>query len=475
MQASPAVNRLFLAARIKHREGNLQEAIALYRQALEQEPGSYKILNNLAAALEDTGRLDEAETNLREAIPLNPDEPSLHYNLGHVLHQRERYQEAINAYGRALELSPEDAAIHYNLGQALCASQQPTKAIVCFQAAARFGADTARTSRGMGDAYLALHLPSSALASFQQAVAAAPEDPATHFAIGTAHEVRGDDTAAALSFRRSLDLCHTSNPAFEHLARVLVLANRHAEARAVLEEWLQELPEQPVALHLLAALGGGSPPARASDEFVRTVFDAFATDFDQNLARLGYRAPPLLVKALTPLLPASPGQRSILDLGCGTGLVGPLLRPYAGTLTGVDLSARMLEKARLRQVYDHLVEAELTSFLAGAKDTYDVIIAADTLVYFGDLEKALAAARRVLSPGGLLAFTLEKADDPGHKGPYHLQPHGRYCHAPDYVRSVLHATGLIIQRLDDITPRKEAGKPVKGLLVLASRQDAATG
>lgn len=468
------MNSFFEAAREEHRQGNLPAAIDLYRQALAREPDCYKTLNNLATTLEDMGLLDEAVFYLRQAVALNPDEPIHHYNLGHVLQQQERYQEAVDAYGRALELNPEDAPTHFNLAQALAASQRPTAAIAHYQAAEEYGADAARARRGVGEAYLALRMLGQALASFRAAVTANPEDPAAHFALGTAHEVRGEYEAAARAFRRSLDLRHSSHAAFEHLVHVLVQSHGPEEARAVLEEWLEEHPGQPVARHLLATLDGSPVPARASDDYVRTVFDAFATDFDKNLAILNYQAPRLLAEALGPYLEASPGRLSILDLGCGTGLVGPLLRAHAGILTGVDLSAGMLAKARRRQVYDHLVEAELTAFLAAADRTYDVIIAADTLVYFGDLQQPLAAVHRVLSPAGRFAFSLEKKeDDPDRKEPYHLQPHGRYSHAVAYVRSLLGAAGLMVRRLDDITPRREAGKPVKGLLILASHKDAA--
>jgi len=161
-------------------------------------------------------------------------------------------------------------------------------------------------------------------------------------------------------------------------------------------------------------------------------------------------------------------------LGCGTGLAGPLFRPYSASLTGVDLSGRMLEKAAKRQVYDQLLEAELTEFLANTTQTFDIIIAADTLVYFGDLGDFFAAARRVLAPGGTLAFTLEKADTADDGEPYFLRLHGRYSHRVNYVRTALHDQGLAPGRINDITPRKEAGVPVQGILVLATADNSGT-
>ena len=98
----------------------------------------------------------------------------------------------------------------------------------------------------------------------------------------------------------------------------------------------------------------------------------------------------------------------VLDAGCGTGLCGPLVAPYARRLVGVDLSEGMLARARARNVYDELVRRELTAYLHDCTGAFDVIVSADTLVYFGPLEEVLAAAGNALRAGGVLIFTVEE-------------------------------------------------------------------
>lgn len=160
------------------------------------------------------------------------------------------------------------------------------------------------------------------------------------------------------------------------------------------------------------------------------------------------------------------GSLTILDAGCGTGLCGALLRPFAARLVGVDLSAGMLKEAAKRELYDELIEAELGAYMAAHPFTFDVIVACDTLVYHGRLDDAVAAAAKALKPRGRLLFTLEQLSEEG-ENPYRLAPTGRFCHRVFYVEAMLAAAGLVDASADAIIPRLECGEPVEGLLVTA--------
>ena len=200
-------------------------------------------------------------------------------------------------------------------------------------------------------------------------------------------------------------------------------------------------------------------------------FDGFAQSFDKKLQQLGYRGPELVAAAIAQELGPPQGNLAVLDAGCGTGLCGPLLRPFARQLSGVDLSSGMLRKVQDRQVYDHLIEAELTAYLAGLAECYDLIVSADTLVYFGDLHPVLAAAARALRVRGLLVFTLEKAGGDRACDGFALQYHGRYCHAEAYVRRTLGEVGLTLRGLEFASSRKERGQPVQGIVATACKVD----
>jgi predicted TPR repeat methyltransferase len=218
---------------------------------------------------------------------------------------------------------------------------------------------------------------------------------------------------------------------------------------------------------MFAAMTGEHVPERAGDEYIARLFDSFSGSFDAQLRSLEYRAPELLCAAVLGELPAGQTQ-VVLDAGCGTGLCGPLLRSAARRLLGVDLSAGMIARARERGVYDELHVAELTAFIAAQPRTFDVIISADTLVYFGALEAVAAAAATSLRDRGLLGFTVERRD--AGDAPYQLEPHGRYSHRPQYVSTVLREAGFELLEERHVVLRKETGKDVAGLLVVARLQ-----
>jgi predicted TPR repeat methyltransferase len=179
---------------------------------------------------------------------------------------------------------------------------------------------------------------------------------------------------------------------------------------------------------------------------------------------LDYQAPARLHAAVSAALGGGrrPGL-DILDLGCGTGLAGRLLRGMARRLVGVDLSPEMVERARRRRLYDELQVAEITAWLGGdAGGRFDVIAACDALIYFGDLGQVVVPAARRLTPGGLVAFTVERSAT----GPFRLTDSGRYAHHREHLAGVASDAGLSVARLDEVVLRTEYGEPVVGLVAV---------
>lgn len=422
---------LTLAMRL-HQDGILGDAERLYRGILQAVPSHADASHFLGVLLHQIGRSEEAISHIERAIANSPSYADAHNNLGNVYKETGDFSKAAQAYRTALELVPNHTGALNNLGVVL-------------------------THLGeFGEAVIVL----------QKAIELAPSHADYFHNLGNTYRKQGDYQKAAEAFRHSIALQPYQSDAYRSLWRILYAAGEFEKAGELLREWLERDPANPIAQHNYAAfVGGGQVPERASDSYVQHTFDSFAGSFDQVLARLQYRAPQLVADAVGKV---SPGRDLVvLDAGCGTGLCGPLLRPYAGRLLGVDLSPNMLAKAVGRQVYEDLVEAELVDYLRRNPSAFDLIVSADTLVYFGELRPFADASHAALRPGGHLVFTLEKAFS---ERDYTLNPHGRYSHSQAYAEAVLGAAGLEVCALDEAVLRNESDRPVLGMVITAARK-----
>jgi predicted TPR repeat methyltransferase len=417
-----------------HQQGHLEAAQQMYERILKLAPRQANAVHFLGVLHHQLGRSGEAVKHIQRSIELDPKVPDWHNNLGNVLLESKRLAEAADAYEKAAEMSPGNATILNNLGALRRAQER-------FEEAA--------------DAYT-------------KALALDPKRPEAHNNLGNLLQLQGRTQESLQHFCEALIL----NPKQHHARKMLGIAyytlRRFDEAAKVYREWLAEEPDNPVPKHYLAACTGESVPERADDAYVEATFDAFADSFDANLEQLTYRAPQYVGEAVTRLGGTPAKQWQVLDAGCGTGLCGPLIAPYAQRLIGVDLSGQMLAKAKPRQVYDELIKAELTAYLLSAPRAYDLIVSADTLCYFGALEAAAQAAHGALRDSGWLVFTVESLDGGDAAGEqHHLNPHGRYSHRRDYVEQVLKQAGFEHIQTEPVHLRNEGGLPVQGWLVSA--------
>jgi predicted TPR repeat methyltransferase len=405
---------------------------------LELAPDHADALHFSGVLAHQQGQSEEAVALIQRSLELDPDRADWHSNLAIVLRDRLQLDEAIAACQRAVALDPDHANAYSNLGVLLRSQGRLVEAEAAYRAAVRVNPDHQDAYTNLGILLNAQKRTHEAVICFCKAITLRPTHPEARRLLALAHCTLGEPELAV----------------------------------AIFEDWLRDEPDDPIAVHMLAACSGRDVPARASDGFIETVFDNFAGSFDSKLAKLSYRAPALVAEMLADAEPAASKRFDILDAGCGTGLCGPLIAPYARRLVGVDLSERMMAQARARNTYDELVKGELTAFLRAAPGTFDVIVSADTLVYFGPLEAVAAAAAAALRAGGRLIFTVEELVAGTSESGYALGVHGRYSHARPYLERVLAGANL---RPEIVAAdlRLEAGDPVHGLVVRATKATGA--
>jgi predicted TPR repeat methyltransferase len=447
-----------------HQQGQLDSAEAMYREILQASPRHSGALQLLGVIAGQRGQPQQAIELIDQALAIEPANAAAWSNRGNALLELKRYPDALKSYDRALAINPRHAEALHNRGLTLHTLDRTEEALASYDRALKIKPDYPQALNHRGIALCKLGRQSEALTAFRRAVVLQPGVGEFHGNLGKALFELRQLEAAEDSLQQALKIEKTAG-VFENLATTLYQRHKFPEAMQTYREWLDFEPGNPIPQHMVAA-GSDTAPERAGDQYVAELFDKFAGSFEKTLLGLGYRVPELLTGQIQSALGPDTTPLRILDAGCGTGLAAPLLKPLASRLVGVDLSSAMLDRARERKLYDELVVGELCTFMAARPAAFDLIILADTLVYFGALEEAFSTAHTALAANGMLAFAVESRSD----GPdYQLELHGRYSHRPDYVTTLLAAAGYTVQSLDDIVIRRELNADVAGIAVVARR------
>jgi len=353
--------------------------------------------------------------------------------------------------------SPAD--IYQRLGTVLWKQGDSAGALAAFEQSMVGNAGSAEAHYNLGSAQLEAGKFAEAVGSAREALRLRPGFSEARL-LCAAGLVATGETEAGAELVGQLGLVQMPTARRYLLLAIRLLNSRLFDAaRPCLERVLREDPREVMARHLLSAVSGENPD-RPVDGYVRQLFDASAATFDQELvSKLGYVIPREMVEALNAVAVA---PWDVLDLGCGTGLVGVELSPYIKKLTGVDLAPNMIERARTRGIYTELRCEDLMATLS--RDArYDVVTAADVFIYVGKLDAVVPAIRRVLRPGGLFAFSAEAA---GTAAGYELGVMGRYAHDAGYLRRLAAENGFEIEVLRETRIRFEHRRPVRGWLTV---------
>jgi predicted TPR repeat methyltransferase len=380
-----------------------------------------------------------------------------------------RLAPARDCFERCQALTPGRPSVQGNLGITLWRLGHAGEALPLLQQACA-------GEPAFADAWAALGLAHEALGHWQAAVEALARALALHERAAPLHVSQGRCLArlgrasdALQALDRALALDPDSAPAWSLRGSLLREMQRLDDAAHSYEKAIALGADRELHAYDLASVRGtGTPPASAPRHYVQALFDDYAADFQGHLVeQLGYRGHEVLLR---PLLAdaAAHGRRfgTVLDLGCGTGLCAPLLKDHCDAIDGVDLSAAMLAQARRLGLYRTLVQADIVEHLAATPLRADLVVAADVLIYVGELARVFEAVARLLLPGGLFAFTVEL---PRNGSDLQLLPSLRYAHSQAYVRRSAAQAALAVHGVREVAIRQEQGSPVAGLCVVLQR------
>lgn len=372
-----------------------------------------------------SGQVSRAKTAFHTLLKRVPNHLDGHFLLGTLYAESGDYLPAVRHLGRATELSPRSARVWNNLATTHRLAGAKSDALLAYLRALANEPDMPEAGRNLADlleqdqAFRASLTPALQLQALM--------------ALGLFHQLRGETEPALAAFRQA----------------------------SILE------PENGSAAFQIAALEGRPMPRHPADD-VRTLFDGYADFYDEHLVdRLGCRVPQQIASLLADLDGGQVRYREALDIGCGTGLSGIAIRPRAVRLTGVDLSPGMLAKARERGIYDEIAEQDLYEFLAVGDVCYDLIIAADVLVYIGALDGLFAAIRRRATSGAVLWISVEL--NPGAED-YRVGAEVRYLHSRGYVHRTAASTGWKVL-LEHATSLRKSGEDESMGVIVALRAE----
>lgn len=409
----------------------------------------------------EAARYPEAQTSFEACLALLPGRVSALGNLGATLIKLGRPTAALTVLDQALATDPAYVDAWLHRGLALADLARPADALACQDAVLRLDAQSI-------PAWYQRSLMLNALGRYQDALDAtdsllaldADNLEAWWVCAEALHRLERHDAALA-AFDKLLAIDSTLPKAWSQRAGILKDLGRHTEALAAFKQALALGGDAELNGYFIASLTGQQPPSAPPRLYVETLFDGYAEQFDTHLVGvLGYQAHTVLVKNLQGL--GKTHYRSALDLGCGTGLCGPLIRAQTDHLEGVDLSRLMLDKARTTGAYDALVQADVSEHLQTNTKRYDLVLSADVFIYVGALDGVFAGVASVLLPGGVFCFSVESTDD-AHD--YRLMPSQRYAHSERYLRMLAASHGMTVVKTLAQPVRQDQQQSIDGLYV----------
>lgn len=439
-QQSGGYQRLAELLNAMGRKEDLEKHMDICNKKFPSEQYYAKMQGINAAANKD---FDTAIPLLAKAFAANDSDHEVADAMGSCLQNISHYDEAVLYHARALELNPTNADYAVRYGLAFAGSGEGEAAEQLFSFAIDLNPNCIDAYAYLGYVQQNQGRLDEARKTFETALERAPDHPNLNFVMGRLMQETGDKDAALKHYQVTQD---------------------------------KQGMEAPVAEFLSASIKGENPEA-PPEQFVRGLFDFFAPKFETSLLNdLRYRSPAvlrdlLLKPEVRKVRDITSAHQRILDLGCGTGLMGVVIKEYAAKLAGVDLSHNMLIRANEKGIYDQTRRQDITAYVNEMpNDAFDLIVAADVLIYIGNLQPIFTALSQKMKPGSLLAFSCEKLPEDGAEQGYKLQSHVRYAQKDSYVRKLASDYGFEVLAMDESAIRQQAGKPVDGFhYVLAKK------
>lgn len=403
--------------------GRISESLVASQKSVQLGPLNAEAHNNLAVLLNELGRLKEAEVSYKKAIELKPDYAEAHSNLAIILKEQSRLKEAEACYRQAIKLKPDYAEAHYNMGNTLKELGRLEEAEACYKKAIKLKPDYVKAYNNLGVMLQEQGRLDEAEVSYKKAITLKPDYADFYANLGNTLRDQDKLLEAKLNYKKAIELKSDSKK-FKHIFDALT----------------------------------GKTTNFAPREYVEVLFDNYAINFENSLVnKLEYKTPNKIVEMIVAKNP-NIQLGSVLDLGCGTGLIGDEIKKYCSNLEGVDLSKLMLEKASAKNIYDKLEHKDIVEYLSTEDLDFNYFISSDVFVYVGNLSEIFRLIKSRNKSKGKFVFSTEHTDRDG----FFLEQTGRYSHSKKYIESLCNKFGYKLSHFEVVNLRKNKNKFIIG-------------
>lgn len=441
------------------------EALAAYQKALEIQP-DYAIAHcNIGIIYTALEKNEDAIAHLKKAIALNPDLLPALNQLGDIYLREEKYVEARDVLLQSVLKMPDQVESNHRLGIAYFKLHDFENARTQFEKVLILNYQHPEINQYLANTWLELRDHEKAMHYYFCQLEKNPYFE-TFYNVGVLFMMKEKLQDALQYFNKAAELDPNDVATQLNMGNIYLKQQKIDHAIICYYQANALRPNDLEIQHILSALTQQKTSDIAPPEYVIHLFDQYAPYYEKHLSEcLHYEVPEKMLQVMQLEYPhLSENKWNIIDLGCGTGFCGTLFKSFAKKLIGIDLSENMLSVAREKNIYDELIEDDITEALSRFSDV-DLIIAADVFTYIGDLNPIFKNASDALLSGGLFIFTVEKSTSEN----YFLQTSIRYAHSKSYLDFLIAQHPFDVLRFENIQLRKQMNKPVEGYLVLLKK------
>ena len=441
--------------------GRFVEAVKCFRKVTQLNPRYPEGHNNLGSALMALGKYEESLKCFKNAVLLKSDYPDAYYNIGVAYQGLGKLNSAIAAYKKSLGLNPNNWEVNGNLGLAYKETGAWIESVAAYEKALAINPNNPELIYNLGNVLQDQGKQEEAIEAYNKAIAIKPEYAEAYTNMGIGLHEQGKLEEAVEALNKGIAIKPEYVEAHYNKGNALKDQGKLEEAIEAYNKALSIEPGDAKVTHLLSALTG-STTKTAPRDYVEKLFDRYARNFDSSLLNnLGYRTPKL-VADLALNFHGTGSMGSILDLGCGTGLLGIEIKKYCSNLKGVDISSKMIRQAEKHHVYNTLEHVDIVEYLSNSELDFDYFISTDVFIYIGELSDVFRLIKSRNKRSGKLIFSTEHTEASG----FQLEKSGRYSHSKGYIEALCLEFEYSMSHFSTIDLRKEKGEFITGGLYI---------